>query len=228
MRGAEVAGDQPFQQGQLSVEEMAAIGNNCYRQYLRPCPIHHGLQRHGIVFITMQYQRALMGSSGQDRRRKAAGRSTDQHHFLHPPLVPQRRYRMGGHKGPERESSQRQRALGRNLVHYLQQILRFTLTSIVYPLAGADAPKVKANGFPPRLNKGPRQRLHHFVVHGAAKQRMGVGNHGHPFGGARRSVTQGFDQASSTREGESFSLGVQGNYLIQSLQRLPGKHWRRK
>jgi len=60
------------------------------------------------------------------------------------------------------------------------------------------APKVKPHRRPAALNKGSRQRLHHLVVHGAAKQRVRMGNDGHATGAANWCVNCDFKRTHRT------------------------------
>ncbi len=60
-----------------------------------------------------------------------------------------------------------------------QQVLQLTAPFVVNPCRAPDAPKIKTQRTPATLHKAPSQCLHHFVVHGAAKQRMRVGYDGY-------------------------------------------------
>ena len=56
------------------------------------------------------------------------------------------------------------------------------------------------------LHQGAGEGLHHFVVHGAAVQGMGVGHHGDPFGAARWAVAHRLHRANHAIEGDFFGL----------------------
>ena len=78
--------------------------------------------------------------------------------------------------------------------------------------------KVEAHRRPAALHKGARQRLHDLVVHGAAKQRVGMGDDGNA---TRRSaisrsggVAHCLNGACRALQGETFSLGVHGIAIL--------------
>jgi len=54
------------------MKEMAATGHDSHREALGPGPVHHIGQRHGIVLLTMQYQRAVMESPTAHREAETA------------------------------------------------------------------------------------------------------------------------------------------------------------
>jgi hypothetical protein len=125
---------------------------------------------------------------------------------------------VAGDKSAKRETCQRYRALGRHLLHHGQQILQLAAPLVVYAGAGAHTPKVEPHRRPAALHKGARQGLHHLVVHGAAKQWMGMGQDGHATGG--RAVGQGrciagcLDGSCGAAQRQSFGLYIQGLLLI--------------
>jgi hypothetical protein len=69
-----VAGHQGFQQRQLSVKEMPAPWHNRNRERLRPRPVQHRLQRHGVVLLAVDDQRALVRFGGSVDTSKRAPR----------------------------------------------------------------------------------------------------------------------------------------------------------
>ena len=79
--------------------------------------------------------------------------------------------------------------------HHGQQVLQFTATFVVAAGADAHTAKVKTHRCPAALGEGAGQRLHHLVVHGAAKQRVRVGDHRHAPGRAGGRVDGDLDQA---------------------------------
>ena len=88
------------------------------------------------------------------------------------------------------------------------------------PRACADAPEVETHRAPAALNKGTRQGLHDLVVHGAAMQRMRVGDNGHaarwyPVG---RRVGQRLDNARAAEQGQ----GLAGRRIHAGI--APGTH----
>ena len=89
---------------------------------------------------------------------------------------------------------------------------------VVHPFGGAHAAKVKAHRRPAALHKSTRQGLHHLVVHGAAKQGVGVGDDGHATRrrtvGHAGSVAGHFDGTSGALQQQAFGLRVQFMLLI--------------
>jgi hypothetical protein len=58
----------------------------------------------------------------------------------------------------------------------VQQVFKLTTAFVVNTLAASNASEVESNGAPAILNKCLGQGLNHLVLHGAAKQRMGMTN----------------------------------------------------
>ena len=76
----------------------------------------------------------------------------------------------------ERKPCQREWPCAGALRYNRQHVIGLTTPFVIGACTFAHAAKVKAHGLPPALNKGTRQRLHHLVVHGAAKLGMRVRN----------------------------------------------------
>ena len=120
---------------------------------------------------------------------------------------------MAHHKRAKRETCQRQRALGRQLLHHGQKIRPLAGACIVCTRRLADTAKVKAQRVPTTAHKGARQGLHHFVVHGAREERVRMGDDGgaaHDTIGSRRLVSRHFQNTGGPVDRESFSLRVHG------------------
>ena len=166
------------------MEKMRASGHHRHRQDLRARPVHHVRQRYGVIELAMNHQGALVQVCRNLRHLKTAGRSPHQNQRpeLHQlALLHQHIQRLSGHKGPKRKPGQGQRSFGRKLLNHRQKVLRLTNAVIMHPLGVTHPPEVEANRGPPLRHKGPGQGLNHLVVHGAAKQRVGVRNHDHTF-----------------------------------------------
>ena len=132
----------------------------------------------------MNHQGALVQVCGNLRHLKTAGCSPHQNQRAKPfqlALLHQNIQRFGGHKGPKRKPSQGQGANRRQVLNHRQKVLRLANAVIVHPLGVTHPPEVEASRRPPLRHKGPGQRLNHLVVHGAAKQRVRMRNHGHAF-----------------------------------------------
>ena len=78
---------------------------------------------------------------------------------------------------------------------------------------------MKRTAVQPLCHEGPRQGLHHLVVHGAAKQRVGVGNDGNAARGRalgqHGGVAHRLDGAGGAGEGQAFGLGIHENVATQ-------------
>ena len=68
------------------------------------------------------------------------------------------------------------------MTNYRQHVFEFATALVMRPSATANAPKIKPYGSPTALCESPRKRLHHFVVHGAAKERVRMSDDHHAFG----------------------------------------------
>ena len=132
----------------------------------------------------MNHQGALVQVCGNLRHLKTAGCSPHQNQrpkMTELALLHQNIQRFGGHKGPKRKPGQGQGANRRQVLNHRQEVLSLANAVIVHPLGVTHPPEVEANRRPPLRHKGPGQRLNHLVVHGAAKQRVRMRNHGHAF-----------------------------------------------
>ena len=79
----------------------------------------------------------------------------------------------------EREACQQQRGSGfAPCANHRQAIVDLADPFVPLPLRGADTSEVESHALPAELHKGPGQRLHHLVVHGAAMNGVGVADHG--------------------------------------------------
>ena len=85
---------------------------------------------------------------------------------------------MAGDKSPKRKPGQCQRPLGCQLGDDLLHVNGFATAFVVSALALAHAPEIETHGSPATLHKSTRQSLYNFILHGATKQGVGMGNHG--------------------------------------------------
>ena len=116
---------------------------------------------------------------------------------------------MAGHIGTKGEPGQGDRTFGRHLAQHGQHIQPLGTPFVVHSGTGTHAPKIETHRAPATLHKGPRQRLHHLVVHGAAKQGVRVGNHDHATGrGACRDIALRLNGACFALEQQFFGLCV--------------------
>jgi hypothetical protein len=180
--GHKVANDQTAQQRQLSMKEVSDSGNDGHRQGLRASPVHDIGQWHGVVLFTVQHQRARV----QFWRNRCDGESArgraDQHQLLRRVVGAQRFDGMACNKCAKRKPGERKwpRIIAcSSMGDDGQEVLQLTAPFVVNPLRAPDTPKIKTQHTPAALHKGPSQGLHHFIVHGAAKQRMRVGYDGY-------------------------------------------------
>jgi hypothetical protein len=175
----QVAHHQVFQKRQLSVKEMPATGDDCDRQYLGPRPVHHRGQRHGVVLLAMHHQRAQVRLGRHRGHVKRLAPCPPARRLVTRALRPQRASAWLVTKAPnENPASAIAPPLGATCSTTASRSCSSPRPSSCTPGAGAHAAKVEAHRRPAALHKGARQGLHHLVVHGAAKQRVGVGNHG--------------------------------------------------
>ena len=114
----------------------------------------------------------------RSNREPLCGRA-NKRHLLNDTLRMQLCQRMTGHKRAKRETSNRQWASWRNLINHTQEITRFASARIVLTCRSPNTTKIKTHHCPAALHKSTCQRLHHFVVHRAAKQWVWVRNDGH-------------------------------------------------
>ena len=160
----------------------------------------------------MQRQRMGMGLGWDVGHRKTRGRRAHKHYLFNSALGPQRLHGMAGDKGAERKPGQRQSALRRYLLHHGQQVLQLATAFVVHPFRGTHAAKVETHRLPAALHKGTRQGLHHFVVHGAAKQRVRMGDHHHTTRchtrGQLGGIHHGFDAAGGAGHHSLLGFGV--------------------
>ena len=158
-------------------------------------------ERRDALHGLLRSLRHLSGKDATAQRRLWAG------------LQRQQRRALARLRQPRATPADRQaQARYRLQAHYLRHrgfVRPGELDAAVLALAGADTAKVKAHHFPAGLHKSTRQSLHHFVVHGAAKQRVRMGDDRHAPGCARRAIAQGFNEAGRAGEGEAFSVSVQ-------------------
>ena len=83
-------------------------------------------------------------------------------------------------KAPNEKPAMRQRALGRHLRAPRPACPRDSpRPSSCSPSLAPTPRKLKRTAVQPHCDEGARQRLHHLVVHGAAEQRMRMGDHRH-------------------------------------------------
>ena len=94
----------------------------------------------------------------------------------------------------------------RNDAITVAEIEKLAPAAIVLAHTGPDPTEVKTHHLPIGLHQGAGEGLHHFVVHGAAVQGMGVGHHGDPFGAARWAVAHRLHRANHAIEGDFFGL----------------------
>ena len=117
---------------------------------------------------------------------------------------------MAGYKRAERKTGQCQRAMGSGVRDHVQQIEQFAASFIVCALTLAHTPKIKAHGAPTTLNKCPRKRLHHLVVHRAAKHRVRMGNDGRSgqamFTGPGRRINEQFQRSCRAIDGQTLGM----------------------
>jgi hypothetical protein len=135
-----VAHHQIFQKRQLSVKEVPAPGTTVTGSDLGARPVHHVGQRHGVVLLAMQHQRAVMGVGGSgatSKRLAAVPTSTD---FAPPRGAPQCLHRMAGDDRAKRKTGQRQRPCGRNCLHHRQHVVHLATPLVVDAGAGARRP----------------------------------------------------------------------------------------
>ena len=160
----------------------------------------------------MQRQRVGMGLGRDVGHGKPRGRRAHKHYLFNSTLRPQRLHCVAGDKGAERKPGQRQSALRRYLLHHGQQVLQLATAFVVHPFRGTDTAKVETYRLPAALHKGTCQRLHHFVVHAAAKQRVGVGDHHHTTRchtrGQLGGIHHGFDAAGGAGHHSLLGFGV--------------------
>ncbi len=194
------------------MKEMSATGHDCHRECLGARPVHHGGQGHGVVLLAMDNQRAAMGLGRHGRDGEAAGGRPHEHGALDVTRAPEPLQGVAGDEGAEGEPRQRDRTGGRCLVDDREQVVQLSAAFVVGAGAAADAPEIEAHGRPPTRDEGPGERLHDLVVHGAAEERMGMGDHGHAERGAAPGrggrVAQRLDGAGRAGESQAFSLGV--------------------
>ena len=153
-----------------------------------------------------------MGLGGDVGHRKTRGRRTHKNYLFDSTLCPQCLHGVAGDKGTKREPGQRQSALRRHLLHHGQQVLQLAPAFVVHPFRGTHAAKVETHRLPAALHKGTCQGLHHFVVHGAAKQRVRMGDHHHTTRchtrGQLGGIHHGFDAAGGAGHHSLLGFGV--------------------
>ena len=108
--------------------------------------------------------------------------------------------------------------LARAFVQCGWQAVRFNFRGVgatafvVHPFRGTDTAKVETYRLPAALHKGTCQGLHHFVVHGAAKQRVRMGDHHHTTRchtrGQLGGIHHGFDAAGGAGHHSLLGFGV--------------------
>ena len=155
------------------------------------------------------------------RDRKPAGGGTDQHQAVDLTLLLQGGQSVCGDKGAERKTRQRQSPGRCGIPDHGQHVQQFAAAFVMAALAAAHTPKVKADRRPATLGEGAGQCLHHLVVHGAAKQRMRMGNHGHTFGGGGGLVQGHFDPARLALDREFLCLCVQNQAFVKARLQRP-------
>jgi hypothetical protein len=96
--GGNSAGDDLAQKRQLSVKEMATTGKYGDREILRPRPVHHRAQRHGVILLTVDQERARLQGRRYRQQVKAARCGTHQHQMVYPALGEQPGCRCDGYK----------------------------------------------------------------------------------------------------------------------------------
>lgn len=218
--GCQVAHDKVFQQRQLAVEKMLHVGHNGHGQALGTSPVEHRCQRYGVVVLAMYDQGATVRGTGQRGAAKTAGCSANESDFVDTPTVPQAFDGVGNDESSKGKTRKCQRFIcGCGLCDDGQGIFEFATACVVLTSASAHATKVKAHGSPAALYEGTRQGLHDFVVHGAAKQRVGMSDEGSAawqwcgIGGGGQ-VQQGFNEASATVQGQGLSLSIHGVGIV--------------
>ncbi len=179
------------------MKEMTPCWNDRHWEQLWSGPIQHARQGDSVVLFAMDHQGLFVCIQRQCRCRKFRNCRANQNGFLHPTSGPQIIQGLACHKGAKRKTSQCQGAIGCDLVHQIQQVLRLANSVIVNTLTLPHAAKIETQAMPARLDKCARQGLHHFVVHGAAIKRMGVRHHSQTFGRGFRRVQYSLDTATS-------------------------------
>ncbi|MPM45950.1 hypothetical protein SDC9_92644 [bioreactor metagenome] len=229
--GTQMPEHQSLQQRQLSVKEMAAPWNDSNRKYLRARPVHDRSQWHCIVRLAMNDQSALVKFLRNRRHLETTGRRADEHDLLDIAHRGELCHGMAGDEGAKGEPRQRQRPfLGRGLFDHGQQIVQLAHAVVVHAFGGTHAAEVEAHRGPAALHEGARQRLHDLVVHGAAEQRVRMGNHrhaacGHTGGGL---IAQRFDGSDGAGECQAFGLGVHVKLPLRCMAAPRGQALKKK
>src|SRR5260370_28165030 len=201
--------DEPAQDVELAMEEMVRAGDNHYRQVLRPGPVEHRGERHGLVVLAMEHERA-----GLYRwQRKPRDRNADEDQLFR--LDPLREHHLDA--GAEGKAGERQ-PLGLEVRDDRRQVFQLAASLVVRALGLADAAEVRPPCLVTELDEGPRERLHHLVVECAAEERMRMRDQRHAYG--RRAlgpVDRALDAAD--RAGDEFPAGARPHIFKRSTTR---------
>jgi hypothetical protein len=224
-----VADHQIFQKRQLSVKEVPPPGDNRDRQH---CGRAQSITAASgtVSSCSPCTTRCGHGPRVAGGPRQSATPRCRPARFFPPGAAATARHRMAGGGRRNEKPAQRQRPRRRHL-HHGQHVVHLAHAVVVYARAGAHTPEVEAHCRPAALHKGPRQRLHHLVVHGAAKQRVGMGDDGHTAhapcracsGSSRRASmapARGAGHAEPTRSGNSRFSAAQVRRGQQALDHL--------
>lgn len=187
------------QQGQLAMKEVPATRHHQHRQCLWARPLHHGLQRHGVVVLAMNDQCAQTKFIRNFGDIEPAGRRTDHHHPLNVPLTMQGGHRTAGNKTTKRKAGKTQRTIGNLRMDDREHVIQLATPFIVDPFTRFYATEVEPHSRPATENEGARQRLHDLVGQGAPMQGMGMCNDGHPARRTGRTVYGHLQQPGGTR-----------------------------
>lgn len=181
------------------MKEMTDPGCNRNRKCLRPGPVQHSGQRHRVVLLAVHHQGFEVCRLVNRGSLHAADAGANQYQFFN---IADRMETFKGMRGDicaKRKAGQRQRDLifsgWRGVLRHRQKIIQFAPTLVVVAGTAAHTPEVEPHRRPAALHKGPRQRLYHLIVHGAAEQGVWMGNDGHTAGTASRRIKCDFKYA---------------------------------
>ena len=168
---------------QLAMEEMIRPGHHDYRQLLRPRPVEHRGEGHGVVVLAVDHE----GTGRHGRRLEARDADADQHQPLGLNFLCRRACSDAPKENPARTSFAGSRRLR------MAQVLELASALIVHALGLADAAEIRPPGLVAQVDEGARKRLHDLVVKRAAEERVRVRDERDAARGAFGTVDSAFD-----------------------------------